>query len=303
MVAGQPLEVQRGAEVRGQVVGPVHATGDGVERRGHGDIGRCRPVGAVGEHADHHRALQRWQLRGDGRDAIQTAELLAPVAVAIGRHQHGGLCLPEAIHHAVDPEVAGGGGERGPDGIRGQERDDGLGDVRHVGGHPIAGLHAVGGEGRRQCSYLFAQLLPRVGAPIAVLGDGHECLVARAVSVRKRVLRVRQRGLREESTLAHGTVARVEHDWAGVADDLAVRPHSLPELLGVLHRPTVQGNRVDDIGPISGDRATELVDARGGDALGSRRPQRLHEGFPSKCRSFGKRWHPTIDTASRSSAA
>ena len=181
MVAGQAGELQRRSRMRAQVVAPTDTAGDPGHRR------------LRLQHADDDRAAQCGQLRGDLRDALQAVERLPAVAVAVGSDEHSGPGLAEAVDHTGHAEVAGGGGERGPDRVGCEERDDRLGDVRHVGGHLVAGLHPVGRQRRRERRHLGTQLGPCVRAALAVLGDRDDRVLAGALAEGECVLGVGHR--------------------------------------------------------------------------------------------------------------
>ena len=72
------------------------------------------------------------------RDALAAVEVLAAVAVAVGREQHLRLDLGEAVDHGRDAELRRAARPDRADARRGQQRDDGLRRVRQVGHHAVA---------------------------------------------------------------------------------------------------------------------------------------------------------------------
>ncbi len=94
------------------------------------------------EVGQQHDVLDRRQLREDAAHDVEAVEVLAPVPVAVDREQHLRLDLGEAVDHAARPELGRGARPDRADARRREERDQCLGDVRHVGDDAIAAAHA-----------------------------------------------------------------------------------------------------------------------------------------------------------------
>ena len=103
-------------------------------------------------------------------DHVAAVEVLAAVAVAVDGEEHLGLDLGEAVDHAGRAEVGRAARPDRADRGGGEEGDDRLGDVRHVGDDAVAALDPelaqAGGDG----GDLGAQLAPAQLAQLAQLG-------------------------------------------------------------------------------------------------------------------------------------
>ena len=121
---------------------------------------RARLVATVGQLLPGHRLGQRARSgcrrqvgHYDGRlearhlalersHGLHPVEVAPAVAVAVDRQQHLGLDLGEAVHHRARAEVGRAARPGGADRGAGEKRRDGLGNVGHVGHHPVARLDA-----------------------------------------------------------------------------------------------------------------------------------------------------------------
>ena len=212
----------------------------------------------------------RRQAGAHGRDLLARVDRLAGVAVAVDRHQHLGLDLPEAVEHALDPEVGRAGRPDGAQARGRQHGDDGLRHVRQVAGHPVADPYALGPQGCRDPRHLGVELGPGELAPAPVLAaedDG-----GRAVAAAQQVLGVVQPRVREPARPRHrGRV--LEHRLGPAARHHAARvPDLAPERVRLVDRPAPE--------PGHGVRAGEAVARRHAGDL--RRRRALRRGLPKQ---------------------
>ena len=128
VVEGDALEGEFGALAGGEQLVPAHRVAQGGE------------VGVGIEVGEDDGALQRRHLGLQAGDRLAPVEVLAAVAVAVDREEDLGLDLGEAVDHAGRAEVGRAARPDGADAGGGEEGDDRLGDVRHVGDDPVAAL-------------------------------------------------------------------------------------------------------------------------------------------------------------------
>ena len=95
-------------------------------------------------HVDH--LLEAGQQRDDLLHLGAAVVVPAAVAVAVHAEQDLRRQLPEPVADPAPAEVGGATGPDGADAGRGQHRDHRLRDVRHAGGHPVAGADAHGAQ-------------------------------------------------------------------------------------------------------------------------------------------------------------
>ena len=107
-------------------------------------VGQC--VRAVG---DVHDVLDGRQPGADLGDLLAAVDVLGAVAVAGDGQQHLRLDLPEPVDHAAGAELRGAARPDRAQAGGGQERHQGLGDVRQVGHHPVAPADAEPLQARR----------------------------------------------------------------------------------------------------------------------------------------------------------
>ncbi len=248
----------------------------------HGErAGWRRRVGVEVGHRDG--GGQRRQCGADVGDLGGAVDGTAAVAVAVDDEQHHGLDLLEAVDDAARAELGRARRPHRAERGGGQERDQGLGDVREVGRHPVAGPHPEGPEARRGPGHLGAQLGPGQLHALARLGvrdhgdgpvvdpSGHE-------------------GLGRVVDPAPGEPAGPGHAAAGavgVAEDplrragglhAEVVPDRAPERVEVGHRPLPELGVVGEAEPpLPLEPGQVRADAGGGADVGRRTPQ--HLGF------------------------
>ena len=179
-------------------------------------------------------------MRGDRghdlRDPLAAVEVLAAVAVALGRDQHLRLDLLEAVHHGRRAELGRAARPDRADARAGEERDHRLGHVRHVRRHAVAAPHAEPPQPGGAARHLVGQLVPGELAQLARLGRVDDRDLARPRRPEE-PLGVAQRGAREPLGARH--VAAAEHALVGRVD-LEPLPQRAPEPLDVLDRPAPQ---------------------------------------------------------------
>ena len=200
-----------------------------LERRGLGQQ-------LVPARRDHHRVLERRDRRRDLANALAAVEVLAAVAVAVGREQHLRLDLGEAVDHGRGAELRRAARPDRADARRGQQRDDRLRRVRQVGHHAVAAPDPEPAQPRGAARHLVASARPRrprrelgprrrgrsparPGAPSGA--RARRSSAARPGTTRRRA----SRG--SPSTRSYGCEACT----------LEALPERAPEPLQVLHRP------------------------------------------------------------------
>ncbi len=145
MVEGEMLELER-RRIGDPKSVPPHGLAQSRKRRSF----------AVG--GDHHHPLDRGNATQHLADLRKQLETLAAITVGVGREEDLGLDLPESVDHAAHPEIGRGGGPDRPETRGRQHRDHGLGNVRHVAGHPIPRSHPGGPECRSEARNLAMEL-------------------------------------------------------------------------------------------------------------------------------------------------
>ncbi len=231
------------------------------------------PARAV-EVAERDHVLERRDLVRDLAHHPAAIEVLSAVPVAVDRQQHRRLDLREPVDHAARPELGRGRGPGGADRRAREERGDGLGDVREVRGHPVAGTHPQLSQPAGDRRRVGAQLAPRPLLKLAQLRGvpNRDVVVGR---VAEDVLGVAEPragvplGARHRAAPEHPGSQRVEAD----AEELDQRG---PEALDVVDRPPPQLGVVAEAEPVrllepaAVARQRRPVDLRVG-----RRPQEL----------------------------
>ncbi len=189
VIEGHLLEVELGALAARQEIRPLKACRRAGPACAVGGV-RAGPAPAVrGARAGRlpvqigreHDVLHRRQLGEDALESLAAVEVLATVAVAVDGQQHLGLDLGEAVDHAARAELRRGARPDGPDRGGGEEGDERLGDVGHVGDHAIAPAHAERAKARGRGGHLRRELAPAQLAEIPQLGgvqDRHRRLIA-----------------------------------------------------------------------------------------------------------------------------
>ena len=137
---------------------PAHAPGQ-TRRRSPRATGRAAaPCGA--------RFASSARIAAQGLGAIVVP---AAVAVAVHRQQHARLDLSEAVDHAARAELRRRARPDRADRGDGQQRDERLGDVRHVGDDAIAAPHAQRAQTGGHLRDLHGELRPRQRVQLAQL--------------------------------------------------------------------------------------------------------------------------------------
>ena len=202
------------------VVGAQHAAQDGVAHAGQG-------VAQLRDHADARMVF-------------------AAIGDAIATDQHGGGDLGKPVEHGVGAHVGGAHAPHPAHRDHGQKRHHGLGDVGQVGGHPVAGHHALGLQVQGQRGGLAAQLGPRQFLALAAFvgaNDGGHARSVRPRHMAQHLLRIVHLGTREPLRTGHG-VAR-QHGGVGRGGlHIQVVPHALPKGVKLSDRPLPQGRIV-----------------------------------------------------------
>ncbi|MCY1358530.1 hypothetical protein D9M69_450670 [compost metagenome] len=195
VIEGQPQWLETGG-------GRVVARGGGAERgAGLGGFQRAvhrgRVIGQVGvqDHVTH---------RGQGGAQFghhaQAVEILHAVGHAVAGDQRHRFDLLEAVEHGVGPHVGRAHAPHGADAHHREKGNHGLGDVGQVGGHAVAGLHALGLQVQRERRDLAAQLGPTqfdMAALFVAAHDGREARGMGRQHVAQGLLRVVELRARE----------------------------------------------------------------------------------------------------------
>ena len=223
-------------------------------------------------HVDH--LLEAGQQRDDL--LYLGAAVVVPAAVAVAVHAEQDLRrqLPEPVADPAPAEVGGAAGPDGADAGGGQHGDHCLRDVRHAGGHPVAGADTHGAQPGRQHPDAVREVRPgqsreRRGLRLVVQGLFTGPLAA------QHVLCVVKPGPGEPVGAGHGPGAedRCRPD-RGL--DAAVVPDRLPEPVEVSHRPVPQRVIAGEVEPaLSGEPPGERGDVGAADAIRSWRPQQV----------------------------
>src|SRR6266853_882466 len=268
MVEGQLLEADVG---RGPTLDEIL---EALRERNGGDV---RPIAHVGNDDD---ALQARQPRRDLSHLLERVDFLSVVEVAVRREEHRGRDLTEAVEHALHPEIGGACREGRADARCGKHRRDRLGQVGQISGHPVSGLDAQRAQALRDSRDLLVDLAMREAALYLVFAPEHHR--------RGRVAPPQQVLGEVEPRLR--IPARARHPLAVHEDPHALRaraharelPQRVPELFGVLDRPTVEGRIVVESElPVADRLARETGEVRFFYALGARLPERSfwHRGL------------------------
>ena len=230
-----------------------------------------RPPGRS-RHVDH--LLQAGQQRDDLLHLGTAVVVPAAVAVAVHAEQDLRRQLPEPVADPAPAEVGGAAGPDGPDAGGGQHGDHRLRDVRHAGGHPVAGADPHGAQPGGQHPDAVREVRPgqpreRRGLRLVVQGRFAGPLAA------QHVLRIVQPGSGEPVGAGHGPGAE-DRRRPDRGLDAAVVPDRLPESVKVGHRPVPQRVIVGEVKPaLPGEPPGERGDVGAADAVRSRRPQQV----------------------------
>ena len=190
-----------------------------------------RRFAAVGHD---HRGFQSGEVALELGRPGYAVELLAAVLVAPDHQEHLGLQLAEPVHHTGDAELGWAARPDGADARHGQEGRQRLGDVGHVGHHPVALLYSQTAQTGRG----FGGELPELGVGerrggVALRGEEKRRMVVAAV---EHVLGVVQLGSGEPSGALHGALGQ-DVGVGLVRLHLEVVPDAGPERLHLRHGP------------------------------------------------------------------
>ena len=203
---------------------------------------RVAQAGEVGlglQVGQDDRVLDRLHLGEQPGDDVGAVEVASVVAVAVDAEEHLGLDLREAVDHAAGAEVGRAARPDGADRGGGEEGDQGLGQVRHVGGDAVAGTDPERAQCRGRPRDLVAQLAPGQRVDLAQLRRVPDRDPVRRL-VGEQVLGVVEPRAREPLGAGH----------LAIAEDALVRcrrtdaeelPDRGPEVLELVHRPAPQG--------------------------------------------------------------
>ena len=184
---------------------------------------------------------------------VHAVDVAPAVGHAIGCNQHLGRNLAKAVEHGVRAHVGGAHAPHRAQADRGQEGDDGLGNVGQVGRHAVARLHALRAQVQRQRSHLAAQLGPRQFALQALFVAADQRGLARRMGrchMAQHLARVvhlcagKPLGARHAVARQHGAVR-------GRGFDGEVVPHALPESIELGHRPAPQRVIAGEFEPVA----------------------------------------------------
>ena len=202
---------------------------DGVEH----ELGAGRSEEHVGEAVaaeisdPHERPAD---LGVDLLDDRRAVEVAPAIAVAVDCQQHLGLDLREAVHDRARAEIRRAARPDRAEPGGGEERRDGLGDVRHVGGDAVAAADAAGAQARLDAGRQRPQLAPR-----------------------HRVQRAQLRGVADRD----GVLVAVAEDVLGIGQRRAVKPARAGHLGAIEDRLR---RLVEPHAEVLGDRGPEALD-------------------------------------------
>ncbi len=267
-------------------------------------------IGLMVQFVDQPDLLQARQAGDDLPEQRAAVMLLPAVDVAVGGHEHLGRDLTEAVEDSGRTEVRARRGEDRTQAGGGQHGDHGFRDVGHPGRHGVtrsdAGRHERGPDraGRPP------QLRPGPDPADSILPAEHQgrVLGTGKITAGEQVLRVVQRGCREEASGPQIVAGRRRHDSctiAAIADDPALTPYEVPEvprrgdrevvevghrdhgevgdLLHLAHDPAHRGSLYGSrIRPPQWFRHVSLPDGAGHHGVGGRR--RWGHGLGRHCR-------------------
>ena len=126
VIEGDGLEGARPGPRGGQPLGPHPSAPQAAHR------GRLVQVG------HQHRGLERRELALQFGHQVHAVVRGSIVPVPVDREEDPELDLPETVHDAADAELGRATRPDRPQAGRGEERDQGLGDVGHEGDDPVA---------------------------------------------------------------------------------------------------------------------------------------------------------------------
>src|SRR5918997_383853 len=223
MVEGHLLEVEIRALVGAEQLVPQDHALQGARLRLSLEVGQ------------DHGPLERRDLVLELRHYLGPVVVLASVAVTVNRDENPRLYLLEAVYDAARAEVRGGARPDRAYRGDGEQRYDGLGDVRQISHHPVAALHAHALEARGQGGGLRLELPPAQLTKLSELGLVQDRGLI-GTRVLEDVLGVVE--LRSREPLRPGHLAASEHPLVGLRNfNVAVLPKAAPEPLEVGHRP------------------------------------------------------------------
>ena len=271
-----------GAAPQLQQLAPAHAPGQTRRARLGRQVRAAAPCGA------------RSAARRGSRPVARAVVVAAAVPVAVHRQQHRRLDLREPIDHAARAELRRRARPDRADRGDGQQRDERLGDVRHVGDDAIAAPTPNARRPAATSATWARQLRPCQRVQLAQLRGVHDRDASGSRLAHQHVLGVVQLGALKPARARASDAGRSgiclrspigKHLLVGTGGaHAAVLPHRRPELLDLGHRPlpqlTVVGERV--AGALTGP-AHEPGHLRTLAVLRGRFPQRLGARVGSHC--------------------
>ena len=204
-----------------------HSVGHG------GDILRLARV------VDHHYLLEPLHAGRHLGGVGQGIEFLALVVVPVRGKQDFGGYLTQPVEGGAGADIRGAGAPDPAHGRGGQHGDDGLREVRKIGGHRVPGPHAQLPEGRSQAEGLLLHVLPGEHPADLVLAPEDQ---ARFVVgfMAQQVLRIVQPaageplGSGESVDVVHGPL--VAHGM----DDVQIPEQYIPKGLRLVHGEAIE---------------------------------------------------------------
>ena len=262
-----------------------------LQRAGFGDeVGPgLRPVGVdrvVVEVRQPDDGVDALQPGPDGLDLGATVDGLVAVPVAVDGEQQLRLDLLPPVDDALHAELRRARAEHRTQAGRGQHQHQRLGDVRCIGGDPVAGTDAEAHESEPGPGHLVAQLGGGQANLVARLraGDDHDVVVGTTGHPQHR-LGVVEPDIGKPLGARHRFVGQDRRRIA-VRRHVDVRPHGRPEGVEVVDRPAPQVLvGVEDRPTAVAHRVGELVQTR---AVARRTPEDRHRR-PVNAGSVGRR--------------
>ena len=171
-----------------------------------------------------------WQCADNLFQIAYAVEILAGIPIAVGRKNQLGLNLAEPVDHGLGAKFGRGRRPDGADGRCREHRNHGLGNVGHVGDHPVAFAKPERTHPGRQFANGAGDLAPTHGGQRAQFRA-----VAKHVPVRiagkfvtKDMFGVVEPGSREPSRARHGVI-RDDRLKLAFRRNLEIIPDGRPE--------------------------------------------------------------------------